>query len=601
MLDLSKHRLVRETPEAWHVHDGEREFAVAKHGLDPETHQQIAQHFADGGAVKPTDDGQADLVEKPSALHRVFNAGGNDDAAQARVEADIAKSNAETAAQAKAGAGAVADTGQGYLGAIGDAAQTVADNVPAPVKQALGGAATSAVGLPSIIGESMVQNANAPTEGTSTSTAEENEKVRAKDAETARINKELGVTSAPGAQQQAPQQPAGPLAAGTNTGAFDKAAADEQKQTEEIGKQQAAGAAHTATILGNAAQAHQKNMDDAKSTFLNSQANAKALTDAVLSNQIDPNGFWNSRSVPQKISAAIGMVLGGLGSGLTGGPNYAAQVINNAIDRDVAAQKMNQDNMHAGIAHYVQMGHDALAASQLWSADLKDVTAAQVEQQAAATQSLTAIPQAKALADKLRMEAQTQRLNIAFQQIRNGSDAINLETQRQLTPIQRQNMMLEAKGTQRVYGAQGNDPTAPPTALDLKKNIPGVQLVNGPHGEPQAALGEDSAKAVKESQTALAPIADALGQMRRLLGPEGSPVIGDRARAKALQNEMALAINAATTNRAITSEEKDFITSRIPDLTSVVKPYAKQQLDELDRWMASKGAAVNKANLYGAQ
>lgn len=57
---------------------------------------------------------------------------------------------------------------------------------------------------------------------------------------------------------------------------------------------------------------------------------------------IDPNRFWKSRSTGQKILAGLAMALGGVGAGLTGQQNQAANIIMNAINQDIEAQKLER-------------------------------------------------------------------------------------------------------------------------------------------------------------------------------------------------------------------------------------------------------------------
>ena len=66
---------------------------------------------------------------------------------------------------------------------------------------------------------------------------------------------------------------------------------------------------------------------------------------------IDTNRFWNSKSTGEKIMAGIGIVLAGMGSGLTGQPNAAIQVIQNAIDNDIKSQKLNNEQVLARKKH----------------------------------------------------------------------------------------------------------------------------------------------------------------------------------------------------------------------------------------------------------
>lgn len=66
------------------------------------------------------------------------------------------------------------------------------------------------------------------------------------------------------------------------------------------------------------------------------------LQKAFLDKKIDPNRYLHNMNTGSKISTAIAMVLGGIGSGLTGQPNVAAQFLQKAIDDDVEAQKNDQ-------------------------------------------------------------------------------------------------------------------------------------------------------------------------------------------------------------------------------------------------------------------
>lgn len=68
----------------------------------------------------------------------------------------------------------------------------------------------------------------------------------------------------------------------------------------------------------------------------------KAIDDyaAQYKNQkIDPNRVFANASTGDKIIGAIGLLMSGIGSGLTGQPNLALKVIDDAINRDIDAQK----------------------------------------------------------------------------------------------------------------------------------------------------------------------------------------------------------------------------------------------------------------------
>lgn len=60
--------------------------------------------------------------------------------------------------------------------------------------------------------------------------------------------------------------------------------------------------------------------------------------------KIDPNRLFHEADTSNKVLAGIGVFLSGIGSGLTGQPNLAIKTIDNAINRDIDAQKNDQSN-----------------------------------------------------------------------------------------------------------------------------------------------------------------------------------------------------------------------------------------------------------------
>lgn len=70
---------------------------------------------------------------------------------------------------------------------------------------------------------------------------------------------------------------------------------------------------------------------------------------------INPNALWENKSVPGKVSTALGLILGGIGSGLTGGPNMAMEFLNKQIDRDVQSQQANMNNQSTLLGHNLKL------------------------------------------------------------------------------------------------------------------------------------------------------------------------------------------------------------------------------------------------------
>lgn len=76
--------------------------------------------------------------------------------------------------------------------------------------------------------------------------------------------------------------------------------------------------------------------------FQKHQAADQQLAADFASKKIDPDRYLHNMSTGSKIAAGIGMLLSGIGSGITGQPNVAMAQINRAIDNDIEAQKNDQ-------------------------------------------------------------------------------------------------------------------------------------------------------------------------------------------------------------------------------------------------------------------
>jgi len=63
--------------------------------------------------------------------------------------------------------------------------------------------------------------------------------------------------------------------------------------------------------------------------------------DDINKRMIDPYRVIRNMSEGDRISASFGLILGGIGAGLTGQPNLAYQIMKDAIDRDIDAQAKN--------------------------------------------------------------------------------------------------------------------------------------------------------------------------------------------------------------------------------------------------------------------
>jgi hypothetical protein len=82
---------------------------------------------------------------------------------------------------------------------------------------------------------------------------------------------------------------------------------------------------------------------------------------------IDPERFMNNMNKDSgaKMRTTIGLILSGMGSGLTGGPNPAFNYLQKQIENDIDSQKANLSNKHSLLAENLRITNDLEEAYKL--------------------------------------------------------------------------------------------------------------------------------------------------------------------------------------------------------------------------------------------
>lgn len=138
--------------------------------------------------------------------------------------------------------------------------------------------------------------------------------------------------------------------------AYAAALGHEAQAAQNIGEIKSAGAAAYASGLENAAKANMKDLGTLQGNVKARQQYLDNLSDDIqkdsenaAAQKIDPEHFWQTRSTPQKIMAVIASALGGFVQGVHGGRNGPADIIQQAIQDDISAQRANVENKWAGV------------------------------------------------------------------------------------------------------------------------------------------------------------------------------------------------------------------------------------------------------------
>lgn len=119
---------------------------------------------------------------------------------------------------------------------------------------------------------------------------------------------------------------------------------------------------------------------------------------------INPNHYLGSKDTGQKIATGIGLILGGMGAGLTGGSNQALDFLNRNIDRDIEAQKANLGKSETLLSANMKRFQNATQATDMTRVIMTAHAADQMQQKALETQSPIIKARAQQMAGQLQMQ-----------------------------------------------------------------------------------------------------------------------------------------------------------------------------------------------------
>lgn len=140
-----------------------------------------------------------------------------------------------------------------------------------------------------------------------------------------------------------------------------------QKKGDETYDTMALANMDAATLQMRMEEAEQRRQE----TITQKMNDYQIAKDRYMNMAVDPNKFYANMDTGNKVLAGISIALGALGSALTGKDNQALKIIDQAIQRDIAAQEANINKAGKGVAAqenmismYRQLLGDDVAARQ---------------------------------------------------------------------------------------------------------------------------------------------------------------------------------------------------------------------------------------------
>lgn len=272
----------------------------------------------------------------------------------------------------------------------------------------------------------------------------------------------------------------------------------------------------------------------------NLTAESENLQKSYMSGKIDPNRVWSNMSTGNRILAGISVLLGGLGQGLSGSKtNPAWDVLNDAIDRDIDAQKANLGKTSSLLSFNMQKLGNLNAALAATRVNLIDLTQAQINKTAAKLGSKTAIAQAQISNEMLNQEKTKLMQSIAAQQQVQG-----------------------------IMQAPGGIPKEQVLRLPEEQRKTLVMMDNGNYYQ---AINEKGADAVSKAQETLVPAENVFNQAKNFMDTEGRLFPGESAKGKAdvLQGQMMLAVKNLENLGILSKDDMDLVNKMIPQLSDL--------------------------------
>lgn len=161
---------------------------------------------------------------------------------------------------------------------------------------------------------------------------------------------------------------------------------EEAKAQTEKELTEAKGQADLAKLLGETVAQNELEANQAKLEYERAIANQQRLSKMAEEFQINPDNYFGNLSTGSKIATILSMAVGGFAQGYSGGriPNYAAEALDKAIERDIDAQRQRKDSLYKQL---LAATGDAEKAGALARAKTQEIAALKVSQLGAQSKS----------------------------------------------------------------------------------------------------------------------------------------------------------------------------------------------------------------------
>jgi len=295
-------------------------------------------------------------------------------------------------------------------------------------------------------------------------------------------------------------------------------------------------------------QAIQKEKDDYVTRHLQELENSQR---EIESQKIDPDQIWHEKGGGAKMLAALSMGLGAIGAGLTRGPNYAMQIVDNQIQNSIRAQEQNIENSRRGLAdktnlfaRNLEKFKDRGLAQTATTADLLQAATSQLDSQLAGVKDQDMLARGAemkaSLMDKYAQEKAkfTELSQDRFTESQAFQQAHTTGGQPALTPAERQTVNEYYKGREEdrrtLMKEQHEDARA-----SVKEGAGGAAtVVNLPNGGIANVTSKEEATKLRDRSAAIQSFQESSNRVEQLAASAKAHIPGTQEN-RELQSEVA--------------------------------------------------------------
>jgi hypothetical protein len=264
--------------------------------------------------------------------------------------------------------------------------------------------------------------------------------------------------------------------------------------------------------------------NDYQTNYQALEAERNAVMEDLKASHIDPNRFIGQMGGGARVSTAIGLMLSGFGSGMSGQPNMAMNFLQKQIDNDIYAQTQELGKKNNLLTATMAQFGNLKDATQMARVITQDLYKAKIEEAAAKSMD----PMAKARAQQVIGEMELKQAPALMELARKQTVMNGMKTGK-VKPAEAVTVLVPEANRAKALEEVGKIETVGNAVSDIQKAMDEMAAINTLEGRVSSPL--QTSRKVQALQTsvmgALKPIFGALSESDKVEAMSNIPKVGD--------------------------------------------------------------------------